>query len=139
VKDLLRPYEIMILILISIKRYADERGRDITRLRLSSSALRRITGRQRLHDSILNDVIEQLGLHGWTAFPIRDGLALIQSAAVDGWTKMSARRVGAELRAIAKGRALDIGKLEAELGIDDVSDLTDDPIEEEEGDGDKVA
>jgi hypothetical protein len=116
-----------------IKRYAEERGREITRLRLSSTALHRITGREQLRESVLYDVIEQLGLHGWTAFPIRDGgLALIESAAVEGWTKLSARRVSSELRAAAKGRSFDIGKLEAELGIDDVVDLTDEPIDEEE-------
>lgn len=131
-RNLPNPYEIALLFLLAIKRYREQHGKEITRLRFSARSLHRLTGRERLHGSVYYDVFEQLRWHGWTAFLLRDGVALILTTSVEGWTKVSSRRVSVEISDAAKGR-LDVSKLEVELGIDDDVSLeeTDETSEEE--------
>jgi hypothetical protein len=129
-RNLLTPYEIAVLILTVIERYRKERGKEITRLRITSRSLHRLSGRQRLHGSLRDDVFEQLLRRGWTAFPVKDGgIAVIVTTAVEAWPRLSSRRVRKEIRDAANGH-LDIDTLEAELGIGDL--VTNAIIEDDE-------
>jgi hypothetical protein len=76
-----------------IMRYDDEKGKKTTRARISAKTLRILSSRAHLRESFCEDWIDELGVLGWTAFPIGDHFALILSQTIADWPRLGATRI----------------------------------------------
>ena len=95
--------EVAMLTIFLVTEYDNEKGKKTTRTRISQTTLRVISDRQRLRASLIEDWIDELSNLGWSAFPVGDNFAIIQTEAVEGWVRISAKRIRPTLRRISLG------------------------------------
>jgi hypothetical protein len=80
------------------------RTKDITRARLTEITLRRLWRRTRISQELVLEVQEYLLHAGWVLFWAGSSYAVIQVGAVEGWPRISSKRISEELRDVAIGR-----------------------------------
>jgi len=82
------------LALINAQLFADEKNKEYSRLRMSKSTLRRLSGRECLRDVFINDLIEEFIRLGWHFFVHTDTeFGLIKADRIKAWAKIGASRV----------------------------------------------
>jgi hypothetical protein len=100
-------------------------GKEVTRARLSEIALQRLFKRQRISPRLLLEVQEWLFRVGWVLFWTGTTYAVVKTKVVEGWGRISSKRISEDLAAIGRGE-FDFADLEhLLLEIDK-------PVEEEE-------
>ncbi len=116
-------YMVALLTVLNAKRYAEEKGKKISRFRMSRPSFGKMAKRSKLRQSFLDEYEEHLGSLGWTMFGLPDGgYAFVETDSVDGWTKIASNRVNREIVQAVKG---DISEehVESLLEISDISDI----------------
>lgn len=101
----LSAFETAILTIHLIQSYSHEKGRNATRARISQATLRRLAARERLRTALIEEWIDELAALGWSAFPVGDNFAIVETASTDGWPRLATPRIGLELRKIHDGDA----------------------------------
>jgi len=80
-----------------------EAEREVTRARLSEITLQRLFGRQRISPELLVEVQEWLFRVGWILFFAGTTYAVIRMKVVDGWGRISSKRIGDDLEKVGSG------------------------------------
>jgi hypothetical protein len=93
---------IVLLRLIEL-RTQDPKLPPVSRVRLSELTLRRLWGRDRLSPELLEEVQEWLWRGGWSLLFARTTYAAVKTAAVLGWSRLSSKRMAADLKQIRDG------------------------------------
>lgn len=79
--------------------------REVTRARVSQATLRRLCGRSQIPPEFLVGIQEYLLGAGWALFCVSASYyALIQVSKVEGWGRISSKRIAHELHDIARGK-----------------------------------
>jgi hypothetical protein len=76
---------------------------EITRARLSEITLQRLFRRRRISPELLADVQEWLFRIGWILFVGGTTYAVVKMTVIDGWGRISSKRVGEDLEKVDKG------------------------------------
>jgi hypothetical protein len=97
------PQECAILLTLLVKSKATDSGKETTRLRVAEITLKRLWGRHRLSEDFLLEVEEWLFRAGWTLFYAGTTFALVTTKSVQGWPRVSSKRLAAELEQVADG------------------------------------
>jgi hypothetical protein len=117
----MKPYhpnasELAILIILLIQRYAEERGREVSRFRLARSSLRRLAIRNRLHDVLVDEWIDAMALeYGWLVFVNDEEFCLIRAEATKTWTKIATKRCDDFIKRLREGDSSAINDAEGEI------------------------
>lgn len=86
-----------------VKAKEKESGKEVTRFRVSEATLKRLFGRRRIPQDFLSEVEEWLFEGGWALFFAGSTYAMIKVSAVEGWTRLSSKRIAADLKSVSKG------------------------------------
>jgi hypothetical protein len=89
-------------------------GRDVSRARLTEITIRRLWRRTRVADDFLLAVQEHLLRAGWALFWGGSSYAVIKVSAVDGWPRISSKRIASDLALMARGE-FDFDELETDV------------------------
>jgi hypothetical protein len=81
----------------------DESRKDFTRFRVSETTLKQLCGRQRIPLDYLTEVQEWLLDAGWALFFAGSSYAMIKNSSVDGWTRLSWKRIQREVDQVLRG------------------------------------
>lgn len=92
-----------LLILHLIQSKEQELGEGITRFRVSEATLKSLWGRHRIPLGFLNEVEEWLLTADWALFFAGSTYAMIRTTAVQGWNRLSSKRIQTELDEVARG------------------------------------
>jgi hypothetical protein len=79
-------------------------AKKITRFRVSEATLKRVCLRSRISSGFLEEMQEWLFVAGWALIFSGTTYALIQIAAVEGWVRLSSRRITEELESVKNGQ-----------------------------------
>lgn len=113
----LTPYQSGLLIALLFKRS------EASRARLSELTVRKLSGRTKLRTAFLSDLRTVLDDLGLAFLEIERGFALVPLAALNGAPSITAKKLMPELASqIVKGREIDFGPIEDELGVDEDED-----------------
>jgi hypothetical protein len=77
--------------------YAEEKKTRLTRFRISSRTLRKIARRSHLRDVFLDEWADELDRRGWKVIWDGDNQGLIRRDAIDGWARLSSKRIADNL------------------------------------------
>ena len=102
---------VAILLVVARQRFDEENGRRTTRYRISNKTVRRIANRPRLSAAFVDEIFVELGRLGYYAFSFEDYVAIIDSLAVRGWVRISAKRLEPELDAVFAELEENLGKV----------------------------
>lgn len=73
-------------------------------MRLAEITLKRLWGRHRLTDDFLGEVQEWLFRAGWALFYAGTTFAMVKTKAVEGWRRVSSKRLQDKLELVAQGQ-----------------------------------
>jgi hypothetical protein len=90
--------------------YAEEKKTRSTRFRISLRTLRKIAGRTILREAFLDEWANALGSQGWTVIYYGDHYGVIRSDAIDGWARLSSKRIAADLENMSEATIRRIGR-----------------------------
>jgi hypothetical protein len=98
--------ETALLILHLVKSRAGElEGRDISRARISQTTVRKLCGRSEVPLQFINEVQTILLAAGWCFFcASHSHYALIKAKAVEGWARISSKRIKLDLDYACRGK-----------------------------------
>ena len=99
----LSPAEAALFAAYLIHTYEQEKGRNITRLRLSRQSVRRLALRHRLREAFIAEWQDELASVGWIAFEHGEEFCLIRTDAASGWVRIATKRVAAEREKLQRG------------------------------------
>jgi hypothetical protein len=101
--SLVTPKQAAIVLLRLIQLRTDDAG-PTSRVQISEATLKMIWGRFRLSNDFMSEVQEWLGRTGWTLFYAGKSYALVRTAVVAKWARLTSKRLGREaLLAIERG------------------------------------
>ena len=107
----------------------------MTRARFSEMTLRKLWVRSRVTDDLLCAVQEILLHGGWALFWAGASFATIKLDVVEGWGRISWKRLDADLKKVKRGKYQNFSELERLLlGDDDDAEGKDEFDESEKGD-----
>jgi hypothetical protein len=107
-KPTARECALLLLHLISTKK--EESGKAVTRLRVSELSLKRLWGRRRILPEFAEEVADWLARAGMTLFFAGSTYGVVKTAVVEGWPRVTSKRLTADLEAVAQG-SFDFSKL----------------------------
>jgi hypothetical protein len=81
----------------------EEVPKEVTRARLAEVTLRRVFGRKRFSPDFLAEVQEWLLRSGWVLFFAGNTYAVVQTKVIEGWGRISSKRIGEDLRKVGMG------------------------------------
>lgn len=82
------------LAIINGKLFAEEKQKEYTRHRISKNSLRKLSGRERIHDTFVAELIEEFARLGWHFFEHTDTeYAILKADKVNVWAKLGTTRV----------------------------------------------
>ena len=119
--------EVAMLTIFLVITYDKEKSKTTTRFRVSPSTLRIISERKRLHSAFIEDWIDELAEFGWSAFQVGDHFAIIHTEAVNGWVRISSKRIRSTLTLMS----LDSGEAIAEVAKAVIPKAPPDEVDEE--------
>jgi hypothetical protein len=96
-----RQAAMMVLRLLDAKT---AEGRSVSRARLTELTIRRLWGRTRVQEAFLLDVQEILLNAGWALFWAGSSYAVIRLSAIEGWPRISSKRIEFDLDRLARDR-----------------------------------
>lgn len=100
-----------------IRKYEDERGKPITRLRLSKSSLRRLALRHRLREAFVQDWQDELASGwGWIVSDHGDEFGLVRSEVISGWVRIGTKRIASERQKLRRGDRSVLGAISEYFG-----------------------
>ena len=105
------PRECALLVLHLIRAKESESHREVTRARLTELTLRRLWNVTRITADHVAEVQELLLHAGWALFWARSSYAIIATKAVEGWARISSKRIEDDLIEVSRG-AYDFNQLE---------------------------
>jgi hypothetical protein len=110
------PEQTAVLLIGLLRRVGGKRGAG-TRWRISRKTLRRLAGRSRLHESIIESILERLLCFGFSMWPLDDThFAIAETAIFDSWPLISCRdRLDEEFMAMKKGEVSKFEELIAKI------------------------
>jgi hypothetical protein len=82
----------------------EEVEKEVTRARLSELTLRRLFQRQQITPDFLAEVQEWLFRTGWVLFFAGTTYAVVKVRVIDGWGRISSKRIGKDLDLVAHGQ-----------------------------------
>jgi hypothetical protein len=85
--------------------------RPVSRARLTEITIRRLWRRTRVPEGFLLEVQEFLLEAGWALFWAGSSYAIIRISAIEGWQRISSKRIEEDLRRLARGH-FDFDELE---------------------------
>src|SRR5208282_6251117 len=103
------PTEVATLTLYLGHVYAEEKKTKSTRFRISSRTLRKIAGRTHLREAFLDEWASALDSKGWMVI-YGEHYGLIRSDAIDGWARLSSKRIAADLESMSAATIKRIGR-----------------------------
>lgn len=85
-------------ILVNLAEYCDEKGKDLSRFRISRDSLKIAANRKTLREAFVVDVIDEMAQHGWSCIDVstmttNNELAFIQTPKVSVWPRLGAIRI----------------------------------------------
>lgn len=114
----LEAHEAAVLLVYNARKYQEERGKEVSRLRFSLTTLQQLTSRKRISDEFIVDLQLALEELNWSMCEVggkpdksgiiqsTDEFGMIQSKKLEAWPKLSIERVAEYLpqgeEAIAK-------------------------------------
>lgn len=104
VMSLPSAYEVALLVVLNVDRYAEEKGRGVARARMARKTLSDISGRTTFKTAFLNALEEELDALGWILIAIPDGFAILEHSSLSGWTKISKTRIVREITGVKSGK-----------------------------------
>jgi hypothetical protein len=100
--------------------------RTVSRARLTEITIRRLWGRSRVPEGFLLEVQEFLLIAGWALFWAGSSYAIIRVSAIEGWPRISSKRIENDLATLSRGR-FDFDDIEhLLLSVDDIADEEED-------------
>jgi hypothetical protein len=96
------PREAALIVLHLLDRKRSE-GRDVSRARLTEITIRRLWARTRVPEDFLLQVQELLLRAGWALFWAGSSYAIIRVSAVEGWPRLSSKRIADNLQLMSRG------------------------------------
>jgi hypothetical protein len=114
--------ECALLVLALIQAKVEESGRPMTRARFTEATLRKLWVRSRIADDLLRAVQEILLHGGWALFWAGASFAVIKLDVVEGWGRISWKRLDADLKDVKRGKYQNFSELEKLLLGDDDDD-----------------
>jgi len=119
--------ETAMLAALLIQRFAKDRGKEVSRLRLSRGSLRRLAVRSFLEDSWVSEFTEHMRSdQGWIVFADGDEFLFLKQDAVRSWTRIGTKRLDDILTRLRRGDQKAIRTAEIEI----------EPLEDEDEDED---
>jgi hypothetical protein len=97
---------LLLLLVFSREKQANEgktQPTTISRFRVSEGTLKRVWLRTRISSGFVEEVQERLLLAGWALIYAGATYAMIKVTAVEGWIRLSSRRIAPELEAVKNG------------------------------------
>lgn len=86
-----------------IRTYGEEKGKGVTRVRISSETVRTLANRRHLRDVFIADWIDDMADSGWSVFPVGDNFAVLQTDTIDGWPRIASKRIRGILKRVHNG------------------------------------
>jgi hypothetical protein len=109
--------------------YTQEKGKDVTRLRLSRNSVRWLGLRATLKETFVDDWIEELATEwGWIAFPHGEEFGLIDASVMPGWVRIGTKRIADDRLKLKRGDRSVLVKMREALAR---RKLTDDDLAED--------
>jgi hypothetical protein len=99
-----RQCAMLIAHLLDTKQQEVPGKREISRARLSEITLQRLFKRRRISPQFLAEVQEWLFRVGWVLFFAGTTYAVVKMKVVDGWGRISSKRISADLEEVGSGR-----------------------------------
>ncbi len=118
--------EVAMLTIFLFKEYDRDKGKNTSRARISQATLRVLSERQRLRASFVEDWIDELSSLGWSAFPVGDNFAIIETNTVTGWARISAKRLKSVMMRISIGDDSAMAEVAAAVRSTAVTEAEDD-------------
>jgi hypothetical protein len=91
------------LLLLCLLEHRNQEPPAVSRVRLSELTLKTLWGRDRIGRDLLEETQEWLSRGGWSLFYARTTYAAVRISAVLGWSRLSSKRMGDELKQILDG------------------------------------
>lgn len=116
------------LAIINGKLFAEEKNKEYTRHRISKNSLRKFSGRERIHDTYIEELIEEFARIGWHFFQHSDTeFGILKADKVNVWAKLGTSRVHDLINKIDNGNedAVD-EEYDRLFGINDEQSLLED-------------
>jgi hypothetical protein len=98
-----RECAMLIVHLLATRQQDVGANKEVTRARLSEITLQRLFKRRRLSPELLAEVQEWLFRVGWILFFAGTTYAVVKIKVVDGWGRISSKRIAADLEKVATG------------------------------------
>jgi hypothetical protein len=98
-----RESAMLIAHLLATRQKEVSGNREVTRARLSEITLQRLFKRQRISVEFLAEVQEWLFRVGWILFFAGTTYAVVKMKVVDGWGRISSKRIQADLEKVGRG------------------------------------
>jgi hypothetical protein len=99
-----RQCAMLIAHLLATKQQEQGGNREVTRARLSEITLQRLFNRRRISPEWLAEVQEWLFRVGWVLFFAGTTYAVIKIKVIDGWGRISSKRIQADLEKVGSGQ-----------------------------------
>ncbi|QJP14618.1 hypothetical protein G3545_13770 [Starkeya sp. ORNL1] len=115
------PRESALLLALLIRRKEEESGKALTRVRVAEISLRRLWLRNKLTDNFISEVKEWFEDSGWALIETGTTYAAIKITTIDGWARLSSKRLAAEINSVRSGR-FEFSSIEHLLQPTDASD-----------------
>lgn len=116
------------LAIINGKLYAEEKHKEYTRHRISKNSLRTLSGRERIHDTFVDELTEEFARIGWHFFQHSDTeFGILKADKVNVWAKLGTSRVHDIIKKMDNGNENAVDEeYERWFGNDDESSLSED-------------
>lgn len=116
--------EVARLILHLMSTYGKRLNKRITRARLSTITMRKISSREKLREVFLDELEDELACMGWSMIRIKSGFGLIRNRSIESWPRIGWRRIKKCMDDIETGKSrvldtLDGSLIDKELGSDE--------------------
>lgn len=110
------PAEIALLTILMIQRYEKERSKEVIRFRISRNTFKRLSIRERLRDSLIDEWVDIMALdYDWIVFVHNEEFIFIKKDATQSWTKIASKRCDDIIRRLRKGDSSAITDAENEV------------------------
>jgi hypothetical protein len=110
------PRECALLVLHLIQAKEQDRGKEVTRLRVAEISLKRLWGRRRISPEFAEEVAEWLSSAGVTLFFAGSTYAVVRTSVVESWPRVTSKRISSDVRAVAQG-TFDFSRLEHLMSV----------------------
>ena len=95
-----------------IHLYSLEKGKEVTRVRLSRDSVRWLSIRANLKEAFIEDWIEELASEwGWIAFPHGEEFGLVDASVVPGWVIIGTKRIVEDRQKLRRGDLSPLAKM----------------------------